>query len=122
MVRHPSRTRPGLGYLLPGLRPMRCGDVIMTKIIPITYKKKTEWRYSITRGYRLVDCSLMDSGSNPSIWDSTTREWKDGGDLPFLDIIASVPIHEEEAEKFMRDGTISDRARRRLDMGPHDTD
>jgi hypothetical protein len=80
-----------------------------------------DWRYSISLGHRLIDLTPMENNERPLVWNPATRQWDSGG-LTFGDVMDSVPITEEEAEAFMRDGTISESARRRLDMGPYDPD
>jgi hypothetical protein len=79
------------------------------------------WRYSIPQGDRLIDSNPTKHGDVPIVWNPTTKQWGTGG-LTVGEYIDAVPITDEEAEAFMKDGTISDSARRRLDLGPYDPD
>ena len=63
-------------------------------------------RYSISRRRRLIDSEPAQRGELPLVWVPDRREWVDL-ELTFGEHVDTVPITDEEAERFMKTGEIS---------------
>jgi len=63
-------------------------------------------RYSISRRRRLIDSKPTERGELPLVWVPDRNEWINL-ELTFGEHVDSVPITDEEAERFMETGEIS---------------
>ncbi len=65
-----------------------------------------EHRYSISRTRRLIDSKPMERGGLPRVWVPDQHEWIDL-ELTFGEHVDTVPISDQEAQRFMETGEIS---------------
>lgn len=72
-----------------------------------------EYRYSISHRLRLVDSEPMERHETPLVWNAILQKWEKGG-LTFGEHMDSVPVTDEEAAQFMKDGIISENTKRRM--------
>ena len=63
-------------------------------------------RYCISRKERLIDLEPMNRDQQPLVWVPDQKEWIEL-DWTFGEHVDSVPITDEEAERFMESGEIS---------------
>ncbi len=63
-------------------------------------------RYSISRKRRLIDSKPTERGELPLVWVPDRHEWINL-ELTFGEHVDSVPITDQEAERFMETGEIS---------------
>ena len=63
-------------------------------------------RYSISRRKRLIDLEPTIRGELPLVWIPDQHKWIDL-ELTFGEHVDSVPVTDEEAERFMMTGEIS---------------
>ena len=73
-------------------------------------------RYSISRRKRLIDLEPTKRGELPLVWVPEQHEWI-ALELTFGEHVDTVPITNEEAERFMKTGEISSmRTGRQVEM------
>ena len=63
-------------------------------------------QYSISKRKRLIDLEPMKRGELPLVWNPDQHEWIEL-QLTFGEHVDSVPITDQEAERFMETGEIS---------------
>ena len=73
-------------------------------------------RYTISRRKRLIDLEPTKRGELPLVWVPEQQEWI-ALELTFGEHVDTVPITNEEAERFMKTGEISSmRTGRQVEM------
>jgi hypothetical protein len=63
-------------------------------------------QYSISRRRRLIDSKPTERGELPLVWVPDRNEWI-SLELTYGEHVDSVPVTDEEAERFMETGEIS---------------
>ncbi len=77
------------------------------------------YRYAISRRRRLIDLGPTIQGELPLVWISDQHKWIDL-ELTFGEHVDSVPITDEEAERFMKTDEISSMHTSRQGENPED--
>ena len=78
------------------------------------------YRYAISRRRRLIDLGPTIRGELPLVWIPDQDKWIDL-ELTFGEHVDSVPVTDQEAERFMKTGEISSMHTSRQGEMPEDS-
>ena len=73
-------------------------------------------RYSISKRRRLIDSAPMRQGEGPLVWSPEKHEWVDL-DTTFGEYADSLPITDEEAQRFLEAGDLPENISQSLRIG-----
>ncbi len=76
-------------------------------------------RFSISKKNRLIDSEPLQRGDSPLVWSPDRQEWLEM-DMSFGEHVDSIPISEEEAERFRETGDLPGKVRRWMNGGMYD--